>query len=45
VPVVLWIHGGGWQSGDHDSLPVFVQPLLSSGIAVATVDETAETLP
>ena len=38
VPVVLWIHGGGWQSGDHDSLPVFVQPLLSSGIAVATVD-------
>ncbi len=38
VPVVLWIHGGGWQSGDHDSLPVFVQPLLLSGIAVATVD-------
>jgi len=38
VPVVLWIHGGGWQSGDHDSLPGFVEPLLSRGIAVATVD-------
>jgi acetyl esterase/lipase len=38
VPVVLWIHGGGWQSGDHNGVPGFVQPLLSSGIAIATVD-------
>jgi len=38
VPLVLWIHGGGWQSGDHDQLPGVALPLLQSGIAVATID-------
>jgi len=38
VPVVLWIHGGGWQSGDHNLIPASAQPLLTSGIAVATID-------
>jgi len=38
VPIVLWIHGGGWQSGDHNSVAAAAQPLLSSGIAIATID-------
>ncbi|MCY2961409.1 MAG: alpha/beta hydrolase [Planctomycetota bacterium] len=38
VPLVLWIHGGGWQSGDHNAPPSVALPLLQSGIAVATID-------
>jgi acetyl esterase/lipase len=37
VPVLLWIHGGGWQSGDHNS-PGNASALLQNGIAVATID-------
>lgn len=34
-PLVVWVHGGAWTSGDKDSVPpVFVQ----AGIATASVD-------
>ncbi len=44
VPVVLWMHGGGWLFGDRHTLPDTLRPrqvidaLLDAGLAVATVD-------
>ncbi|MFC1420826.1 alpha/beta hydrolase fold domain-containing protein [Streptacidiphilus cavernicola] len=44
VPVVVWIHGGAFWSGDRRYLPDTVAPgavfeaLLEAGIAVATID-------
>ncbi len=43
-PVVLWVHGGGWQSGSRLELPASIAPfdfhgrLLSRGYAIADVD-------
>jgi acetyl esterase/lipase len=35
-PVVIWIHGGGWQAGDKtNGCPL---PLAHSGFAVASID-------
>jgi len=42
--LVVWIHGGGWLSGDRRYLPETLRPeqlfdaLLAAGLAVATVD-------
>lgn len=36
--LVLWIHGGGWQSGSRSQLPAFALPLLQSGVSLATLD-------
>ena len=44
VPVVVWIHGGAFWSGDRRYLPDTVAPgsvfeaLLGAGVAVATID-------
>jgi acetyl esterase/lipase len=44
VPVVIWIHGGGWRSGDRRYLPSTLAPgsvftaLTGAGLACATVD-------
>lgn len=43
-PLVIWVHGGGWESGSRRRLPVsfdehwFVQRVLLAGFAVAAVD-------
>jgi acetyl esterase/lipase len=38
LPVVAWIHGGGWQNGSYNNgLPAAARPLLDRGIAVATI--------
>jgi acetyl esterase/lipase len=36
--LVLWVHGGGWQSGSRAQLPSFALPLLQSGVSLATLD-------
>lgn len=36
TPVVLWIHGGGWQGGTYDNVPTFLAPLLQQGISIAS---------
>jgi acetyl esterase/lipase len=36
TPVVLWIHGGGWQSGTYNTVPQFLAPLLQQGISIAS---------
>lgn len=37
-PIVLWIHGGGWQSGTYQQFALAARPLLQRGIHVATTD-------
>jgi acetyl esterase/lipase len=37
TPLLLWIHGGGWQSGTQNESPGAAMQLLFSGVAVATV--------
>ena len=36
-PVVLWLHDGGWLTGDR-TLPAFVAPLLDRGVSIASID-------
>lgn len=38
VPVLIWIHGGGWFSGSRLPIPSGVSALCSRGYAVASVD-------
>lgn len=38
APLVLWIHGGGWQGGGRWQMPSFALPLLQEGVSVATLD-------
>ena len=37
APLVIWIHGGGWQSGTYNNPPPGLQAMLSAGFAVASV--------
>ncbi|MCB9855914.1 MAG: alpha/beta hydrolase fold domain-containing protein [Phycisphaerales bacterium] len=37
-PIVIWIHGGGWQSGTYQNFAQAARPLLARGIHVATAD-------
>ncbi len=36
-PLVIWIHGGGWQTGSYSPLAGYAAPLVNRGIAVAAV--------
>ncbi len=38
VPVVLWIHGGGWRTGSRLPVPTRASDLCARGYAVASVD-------
>jgi acetyl esterase/lipase len=39
APVVLYVHGGGWRSGDRaDAGPERLAPLAGYGVTVAAVD-------
>ena len=37
LPVVVWIHGGGWANGDKSPSPQFLQ-LVPRGFAVASIN-------
>ena len=34
-PLVVWVHGGAWRSGDKDEVP---RPILEKGFAIASVN-------
>lgn len=36
-PVLVWIHGGGWQSGSHDNVSGVALALRDRGITVASI--------
>jgi acetyl esterase/lipase len=36
-PVVVWIHGGGWQNGTHNQISPFILDLRAQGITVASI--------
>jgi acetyl esterase/lipase len=36
LPLVVWVHGGGWQNGSKDRTPAI--PLLSKGYALASIN-------
>ncbi len=38
APLVVYVHGGAWQSGDKSDVEPKVQPLLDAGYAVASVN-------
>ncbi len=37
APVVLWVHGGGWQAGSKDQCPPLRSGYLERGYAVASI--------
>lgn len=37
LPVIVWVHGGGWQSGDRRQCPPLRQGFVGRGYAVASV--------
>lgn len=38
VPLLIWIHGGGWQNGSKSNCPFLRQGYLEKGYAVASLD-------
>ncbi len=38
VPVVLWLHGGGWFTGDRTLAPDLSRHVLTTGCAVASIE-------
>lgn len=37
-PLLLWIHGGGWQGGTHNNVPAMALQLRDQGFFVASVN-------
>jgi acetyl esterase/lipase len=44
VPLVIWIHGGGWSSGSRLPIPANVSSLCGHGFAVASIDYRFSTV-
>lgn len=38
VPLIIWIHGGGWKGGSKSQLPAALRPFMKRGYAVASVE-------
>lgn len=38
VPVVLWLHGGGWFTGDRTLAPDLTEVVRRTGLAVASIE-------
>ena len=38
LPVIIWVHGGGWQNGSKDGCPPLRQGFVQRGYAVASLD-------
>jgi len=38
LPLVIWVHGGGWQNGSKEGCPPLRQGFLQRGYAVASLD-------
>ena len=38
LPLIIWVHGGGWQNGTKDGCPPLRQGLAARGYAVASLD-------
>ena len=36
-PLIIWIHGGAWQSGSKEGIPAAAKELVARGYAVASV--------
>lgn len=38
VPVIVWLHGGGWFTGDRTLTPDLAQHVSATGMAVASIE-------
>jgi acetyl esterase/lipase len=38
LPLIIWVHGGGWQNGSKNGCPPLRQGFTSRGYAVASLD-------
>jgi acetyl esterase/lipase len=38
LPVIIWLHGGGWRIGDHRLAPDLSRYFARSGFAMASID-------
>jgi acetyl esterase/lipase len=38
LPLIIWVHGGGWQNGSKDGCPPLRQGYLQRGYAVASLN-------
>jgi acetyl esterase/lipase len=42
-PILVWIHGGAWQSGSKDNCPITQQALVRNGYALASINYRLST--
>lgn len=45
LPVFVWIHGGGWQSGSHKQVPPRIRALRERGLIVVSVEYRLSDTP
>ncbi|QIF05272.1 prolyl oligopeptidase family serine peptidase [Roseimicrobium sp. ORNL1] len=38
LPLIIWVHGGGWQNGSKDGCPPLRQGYVEKGYAVASIN-------